>query len=244
MRRVLAASEVALAFVLVVVERTAASQLRVDDQRASGIPSGRRDHGFGRAADRALRHEGGAAFFTRALERMRALPGVREAAFGSDLPWTGYDENTSFSIIGRRFPDGEGPEARYHFITTGYTAATGTPLVAGRDLSASDVETRRSSCSLNESAARKYWKTPEAAVGARLNLWGKERTVVGVVGDVRDMPWHERAVPALYFPQAQEWYPQPHVPGSAVRRGSSPSRWWRRCVVRSATSIRSFRSQT
>jgi predicted lysophospholipase L1 biosynthesis ABC-type transport system permease subunit len=33
--------------------------------------------------------------------------------------------------------------------------------------------------------------------------------VAGVIGDVRDMPWHERAVPALYFPQAQTWYSQP-----------------------------------
>ena len=61
---------------------------------------------------------------------------------------------------------------------------------------------------VNESAARKYWNTAGAAVGARVNLWGNERTVVGVVGDVRDMPWHERAVPAVYFPQSQTWYPQ------------------------------------
>ena len=41
-----------------------------------------------------------------------------------------------------------------------------------------------------------------------MKLWGKERTVAGVLGDVKDMPWHDRAVPALYFPQAQTWYPQ------------------------------------
>jgi ABC-type antimicrobial peptide transport system permease subunit len=62
---------------------------------------------------------------------------------------------------------------------------------------------------LNEEAARKYWNTASAAVGARLSLWGAERTVAGVVGDVRDMPWHDRAVPALYFPQPQMWYSQP-----------------------------------
>jgi putative ABC transport system permease protein len=62
---------------------------------------------------------------------------------------------------------------------------------------------------LNEASARKYWNTPEAAVGARLRLWGADRTVAGVVGDVRDMPWHERAAPALYFPQPQTWYHQP-----------------------------------
>jgi putative ABC transport system permease protein len=62
---------------------------------------------------------------------------------------------------------------------------------------------------INESVARKYWASTAAAVGARLNLWGRERIVAGVIGDVRDMPWHDRAVPAIYFPQPQEWYPQP-----------------------------------
>jgi putative ABC transport system permease protein len=76
---------------------------------------------------------------------------------------------------------------------------------------------------LNEAAARKYWKTADAAIGARLNLWGNERIVAGVIGEVRDMPWHDRAVPALYFPQPQTWYPQPmfliartHVDPSSV----------------------------
>jgi putative ABC transport system permease protein len=150
-----------------------------------------------------------ADFYRRAAERVRALPGVREAAFSSDLPWTGYDENTSFSIVGRRFPDREGPEARYHFMTDGYLRATGTALVAGRDLTRADVKDAPLVVLLNEAAARKYWTTPEAAVGARLNLWGAERTVAGVMGDVRDAPWHDRAVPALYFPQPQAWYPQP-----------------------------------
>ncbi len=148
-------------------------------------------------------------FYRRAAERIRALPGVDAVAFSSDLPWTGYDENTSFAIVGRRFPDREGPEARYHFMTAGYTQATGTPLVSGRDLTLADAEKSPAVVLLNESAARKYWSSAEAAVGARLNLWGAERTVAGVIGDVKDMPWHTAGVPALYFPQPQMWYPQP-----------------------------------
>ena len=81
--------------------------------------------------------------------------------------------------------------------------------MAGRDLTADDVDGVARVVLVNESAARKFWESPAAAVGARLNLWGRERTVAGVIGDVRDMPWHDRAAPALYFPQAQEWYPQP-----------------------------------
>jgi putative ABC transport system permease protein len=209
LRRVLTTVEVALAFVLVVSSglllRSFVSMLNADPgfRPAAAItasvelPTAQYDTPA-KAAE----------LFARALEKVRALPGVREAAFGSDLPWTGYDENTGFSIVGRQFADGDGPEARYHFVTTSYAAATGTPLVAGRDVSASDTADAPFVVLLNESAARKYWTRPEAAVGARIQLWGRERTVAGVIGDVRDMPWDQHAVPAVYFPQPQTWYPQ------------------------------------
>ena len=208
-RRAMAAIEVALAFVIVVSSglllRSFVSMIGTNpgfDPRGTltasvELPTARYN------ADAARE------FFRRAADSVRSLPGVRAAAFSSDLPWTNYDENTGFSIIGRQFPDGEGPEARYHFMTDGYTRATGTPLVAGRDLSASDTQNAPAVVMLNESAARKYWGTAEAAIGARLNLWGSQRVVAGVIGNVRDMPWDGHAVPALYFPQAQMWYPQP-----------------------------------
>jgi putative ABC transport system permease protein len=209
LRRVLAAAQVALAFVLVVSSglllRSFISMIATNpgfEPRAAmtasiELPTARYDN------------KAATDFYRRAAERVRALPGIQEVALSSDLPWTGYDENTSFSIVGRKYPDGQGPEARYHFITVGYTRATGTPLVAGRDLTHGDVEGAPLVILVNESTARKYWTSAETAVGARVNLWGAERTVAGVIGDVRDMPWHDRAVPALYFPQPQMWYAQP-----------------------------------
>ncbi len=209
LRRALVAAQVSLAFVLVVSSglllRSFVSMVHTNPGFQPGgaltvsieLPPARYDTNA--AAD----------FYRRAAERIRALPGVRDSAFSSDLPWTGYDENTSFSIVGRQVSDREGPEARYHFITHGYTKATGTPLIAGRELTQSDGAGAPLVVLVNEAAATKYWTTAQAAVGARLNLWGAERTIAGVVGDVRDMPWHDRAVPALYFPQPQTWYPQP-----------------------------------
>jgi predicted permease len=206
--KALAGAEVALAFVLVVssgllLKSFVALITRDPGFRPQGaitasveLPTAKYDQNASRD------------FYRRARERIQALPGVREAAFSSDLPWTGYDENTSFGIVGRTFPDQQGPEARYHFMTPGYTGATGTPLVAGRALGPEDRNDAPRVVLVNEAAARKYWTTPEAAVGARLNLWGQERSVVGVIGDVTDMPWHDRTVPALYFPQAQQWYAQ------------------------------------
>jgi putative ABC transport system permease protein len=150
-----------------------------------------------------------AAFYARAAERLRALPGIADAAFTSDLPWTGYDENTGFAIVGRFDKDNDDTEARYHFVTPGYLRSTGVPLVAGRDVTVNDVKAAPLVILINESAARKYWKSAQAAVGAQVNLWGAKRIVAGVIGDVRDMPWHDRSVPALYYPVSQTWYSQP-----------------------------------
>ena len=208
-RRALAAVQVALAFVLVV---SSALLLRSFVAMISTPPGFEPEGAITASIELPTARytaDAASAFYARALERIGALPGVQDAGFTSDLPWTGYDENTSFEIIGRTSADDEGPEARYHFVTPGYSRATGVPLIAGRDVRASDTKDAPLIILVNESAARKYWGSPERAVGGRVNLWGAERTVAGVIGDVKDMPWHDRAAPALYYPQAQTWYPQP-----------------------------------
>jgi predicted permease len=208
-RRLLVVAEVALAFVLVV---SSGLLLRSFIRMMNADPGFEPARAITVSVDLpTARYDTPAStvFYQRAADRVRALPGVADVAFSSDLPWTGYDENTSFSVVGRQFPPGDGPEARYHFITHGYTRATGTPVVAGRDFTPGDGPDAPLVVLINESAARKYWKSADAAVGARMDVWGSERTVAGVIGDVRDMPWHDRAVPALYFPQPQRWQPQP-----------------------------------
>ena len=104
----LVVAEVALAFVLVVTGglllRSFGSLLRLDPGfRPDGVLTAVVNLPPARYADRAA----AAAFFDRLVERVRALPGVHAAGLGSDLPWTGYDENTSFGIVGRSFKDGE-----------------------------------------------------------------------------------------------------------------------------------------
>ncbi|MEO5897137.1 MAG: ABC transporter permease [Vicinamibacterales bacterium] len=209
LRHVLAGAQVALAFVLVVAGglllRSFISVLHAD---AGFSPEGALTASLELPTARYDTPAKAADFFTRALERIRALPGVQSAAIGSDLPWTGYDENTGFSIAGRQFADGEEPEGRYHFVTAGYASATGIPVLAGREISESDTADAPMTVLLNGGAARKYWGSPEAAVGARIKIWGRERTVAGVIGDLRDLPWDAHVTPAVYFPVPQTWYSQ------------------------------------
>jgi predicted permease len=71
-----------------------------------------------------------AGFMQRFVKAVAALPGVTAAGAGSDLPWTGYDENTDMDIVGRKTT--ESINARYHVATPGYFEALGVPLIEGR----------------------------------------------------------------------------------------------------------------
>jgi len=210
LRRVLVTAEVALAFVLVVTGglllRSFATLLRVD-------PGFRPEHVLTGVINLPpARYHGrpdATAFFDRLTARVRALPGVTNAGLSSDLPWTGYDENTGFEIIGRQFPQDQGPEARYHFLTPGFIGALGLPLRAGRDLAPSDTDKSAPVVLINESTARNYWGDAQNAIGARLKLWSDQpTTVVGVIGDLKDAPWSDTLPGGVYFPQAQTSYRQ------------------------------------
>ena len=219
-RRVLVATEVALAFLLVV---SSGLLLRSFVAMITTNPGFEPDGAVTASVELPTARysvDASAAFYARALERIRSLPGVQDAAFTSDLPWTGYDENTSFDIVGRGPEENANTEARYHFLTPGYLRATGVPLIAGRDLTTSDTTDAPLVILINESAARKYWTNAQRAIGARVTLWGAERVVAGVIGDVQDMPWHARSVPALYFPVSQMWYSQPML--LVARTGVDP----------------------
>jgi predicted permease len=148
-----------------------------------------------------------AAFHQRLLERLAARTGVEAAGLTSDLPWTGYDENSSFDIEGKTFPPNEGAGGRYHFVSSDYFRAIGVPLVAGRFFNSDDRLGTRATLLVNRSLADRYWPG-DSAVGKRITFspnpkeedWG---TIVGVVGDVKDFPNSPAAVPAFYLPLAR-----------------------------------------
>lgn len=142
-------------------------------------------------------------FYKDLTERLRALPGVQTVGVTSDLPWTGYDENSSFDIEGRPENLNESVEARYHFVSPDYFRAIGIPLISGRFYALTDDEKSAKVIVVNSALAQKYFPG-QSALGKRLDLWGtKGVEIVGVVGDVRDTPDASQAKPAFYFPDWQ-----------------------------------------
>ena len=61
-----------------------------------------------------------AAFYRETARRIREIPGVEDAGFSTSLPWTGYDENTSFDIEGYTPRPDESISARYQAASPGF----------------------------------------------------------------------------------------------------------------------------
>jgi len=148
--------------------------------------------------------EGGsrAQFLQRLLERLEARPEIDSAGVGSYLPWTGWNDNSSFTIINEEAEQERSPNGRYGSASPGYFEALGLPLITGRFPRETDRDGEAQVLFVNRSLAEAYF--PEGqALGARVRLWGEEVEIVGVIGDLKDSPGAETARPAFFWPYGQ-----------------------------------------
>jgi predicted permease len=145
-------------------------------------------------------------FFSDVVDRARSLPGVDSAAAIDDLPLNG-GSNQPIMADGRPVvPMSEQPEVSVRIVTPGYFRTMRIPVLEGRDLGAGDTADSGAVVVISKSMAKQFWPN-ESAIGHRLKLTfypDRERTVVGVVGDVRQDGLDSTAgIATLYWPLAQ-----------------------------------------
>ena len=126
------------------------------------------------------------AFFDRLLQRVRAVPGVREAAAVSTLPLTTTEWTSDFAIAGRGVDD-YGVEVVHREVTPDYFQTMRVPLLRGRDFTAADRGNAPAVVVINEALAQQFFHGQDP-IGQRISFdrypdststW---RTIVGVVG--------------------------------------------------------------
>lgn len=208
LRSVLVVAEASLACVLLIgaglMLRSLANLLRMDPGfrpehvLTASIPLPEADYKTGEAVSR---------FCDQLVTNLSNIPGVRRAGAGSDLPWTGYDENTGFDIEGKKPPPNQGFHARYHYATPDYFRALGIPLVHGRFFTEADNKDAPLALIVNQAMAGRYWPH-ENAVGQRITFSdtpkeGDWLRIVGVVGDVKDKPNSSGAESAFWMAYLQ-----------------------------------------
>jgi len=153
------------------------------------------------------------AFLTQVLERIRGLPSVEAAGAASWLPLF-HDAlmSTDVQVKGR-------PRETVNTlgVTPGYFQAIGMSLAAGRYLREGD----REAVVVNEAFCKRYGLETTRVVGEQIVVYGKSRTVAGVVRDVRDLKLEVAGEPVAFLSYPE--LPTPFV-GLAVRASSDPTR--------------------
>ena len=163
------------------------------------------------------------AFYDQLTERLEALPGVRFVGAINALPFGTSGPTTWLRFASRPPTNGPPPEAEYRSVTPGYFAAMGIPLLAGRGFVPMDRGDSTLPTLVSETFAHRYFPG-DTALGQRIRLGPNPnapwRTIVGVVGDVRDLGLGALPRPDVYVPFPQS----PSAAMSLVlRTGGDPS---------------------
>src|SRR5262249_19605589 len=107
------------------------------------------------------------AFFTSALDRLRALPGVESAALAERTPFAlNYNRNNIF-LPDRHGPGDKGLVLDVTAVAPEYFATLGVPLLQGRNFAASDTPQSPRVAIVNEAMARTFWPN-QSALGRRM----------------------------------------------------------------------------
>ena len=72
------------------------------------------------------------------------------------------------------------------WITSGYFATLRQPLLAGREFTPADANGQPKVAVVNASFAKRFYASPQAALGRQIGSGDKnDTTIVGVVGDIQ-----------------------------------------------------------
>jgi predicted permease len=152
--------------------------------------------------------ERGVAFWSEALTRVRALPGVQSAGVVTPtLPFTFNFNQTEIRVDGRTYSAGQRGEIIENVsVSPGYLQTLGVPLLEGRDVSGSDAPGSPDVAVINDTMARKYWPG-QSAIGHTFQTINPTRSrTFRIVGVARDHKRHgvlEAASPFIYYSDAQ-----------------------------------------
>jgi putative ABC transport system permease protein len=147
-------------------------------------------------------------FYDRALEAIRAIPGMAAADFASTPPFFSIGNSRGFAIEGRTPANQWEPgDMLTRYGTAGYLQTIGATLARGRFFTESDGERAPQVVIVNETFARTFYPG-ESALGKRMSFSGQGferqwRTIVGVVKEVKERGYDYAPKPVTYVTVSQ-----------------------------------------
>ncbi len=146
-----------------------------------------------------------AGYYRQIREQVLSVPGIVSVGATNLLPLRPGNMRVAFMAEDNPIPPGGTiPNANYRVVTPDYFPTMGIPLLEGRMLDEGDRNASAPVAVINAALRRQLW--PGSDPIGKLFHWEGDPwfTVVGVVGDIRQVGLHLESSPEIYRPLSQE----------------------------------------
>ena len=147
-----------------------------------------------------------AGFIKELLQRVSAIPGVRNAAIssGNAVPLVGPPNSGGFTIEGDAATNTAIPTAQIALVSPDYFRTIGTPLKRGRFFTDADDRQAPQVVLIDEALVARYFNNRDP-LGARIKRGGPSSnapwmTIAGIVGNIKTDGFDRPDQPHLYHP--------------------------------------------
>ncbi len=148
-----------------------------------------------------------AAFFDRALQRLKAIPGVKTAVVATEIPYGSEEIDDTIAIQARPAQNGEFRKANIENVNPDFFPAMHVPLRTGRLLEENDGAEQPQVAVVSQSFAQRYFPG-EDPIGKFIKTGGEDSKstwlkIVGTVGDIKYNVFQNQAPPPIYLSYRQ-----------------------------------------
>jgi predicted permease len=172
------------------------------------------------------------------VDKLATIPEITSVAFANEMPMEGIPaDGGAIYFEDKRYSAGEVPAIfLFKFMSPGFPHTIGARIIAGRELTWTDVYDFRPVVLVSENLARELWGSPGSALGKRLRQIpagipvpagtsgdfnpGRSsnplREVVGVVQDLRENGVQKKSPELVYWPFMVNTVAGPRVPYRAM----------------------------
>lgn len=164
-----------------------------------------------------------APLYKRLIDTLNSQPGVQSVGMTDDPVLANSNDTFNITVPGYQAPEGERNSFEWERVTPGYFSTLHLPVVAGRGFTDADSPTSLRVVTVNRSFVKRFFGTPDQALGKTFTVGGrkdKPLTIVGVVKDAKHSNLHEPPVPIFYTPIFQE--AEPNSVAVYIRTSQAP----------------------
>jgi len=148
-------------------------------------------------------------FYTSLIDALRVLPGVNGAAVSSGLPFGNgnYTQTPMLAPGGGTVTDAPFP-IDWRIVSQDFFTVMKIPVIRGRLFTDTDRGDAGNVTIVSQATARRFWGDADP-IGRIIRRVADQRdsTVIGVVGDVRNLALNQES-PAVYYPSVARVWPR------------------------------------